>query len=220
PKIKTSSGRVFDKITSPLNLYACDIEDFQKLMNALSKYPWISQNIKNMSLLPKMFMENNLKIITFSSKDTLKDVNYLYRDSGVNTSKQALSNELRDKSYSMKETYELFGLDPIQDRHLLRNKYTTTELYNYSGGQLFIDNGQLNELRGLRFVVDIVTVNHNELMIYIDQYLINSENVTLLYGSYTNDSLSYNEVDDIPIFIDNVSLAMSKSANQRSLPGS
>src|SRR5699024_11950201 len=42
PKIKTSSGRVFDSITSPLNLYACDIEDFQKLMNALSDYPWIS----------------------------------------------------------------------------------------------------------------------------------------------------------------------------------
>src|SRR5699024_12518169 len=93
PTIKTSSGRVFDKITSPLNLYAFDIEDFQKLMNALSKYPWISQNIKNMSLIPKIFMENNLKIITFSSKDTLKDVDYLYQVSGLNTSKQALSNE-------------------------------------------------------------------------------------------------------------------------------
>ena len=217
PKIKTSSGRVFDKITSPLNLYACDIEDFQKLMNALSKYPWISQNIKNMSLLPKMFMENNLKIITFSSKDTLKDVDYLYRVSGVNTSKQALSNELRDKSYSMEETYKLFGLDPIQDRHLLRNEYTTTELYNYSGGQLFIDNGQLNELRGLRFVADIVTGYHNEMMVYVDQYRINSENGALLYGSYTNDSLAFNEFDDVPMLIDNVGLAMSKSANQRAL---
>ena len=217
PKIKTSSGRVFDKITSPLNLYACDIEDFQKLMNALSKYPWISQNIKNMSLLPKMFMENNLKIITFSSKDTLKDVDYLYRVSGVNTSKQALSKELRDKSYSMEETYKMFGLDPIQDRHLLRNEYTTTELYNYSGGQLFIDNGQLNELRGLRFIADIVTGYHNEMMVYVDQYRINSENGALLYGSYTNDSLAFNEFDDVPMLIDNVGLAMSKSANQRAL---
>ena len=217
PKIKTSSGRVFDSITSPLNLYACDIEDFQKLMNALSKYPWISQNIKNMSLLPKIFMENNLKIITFSSKDTLKDVDYLYRVSGVNTSKQALSNELRDKSYSMEETYKLFGLDSIQDRHLLRNEYTTTELYNYSGGQLFIDNGQLNELRGLRFVADIVTGYHNEMMVYVDQYRINSENGALLYGSYTNDSLAFNEFDDVPMLIDNVGLAMSKSANQRAL---
>src|SRR5699024_9747579 len=216
-KIKTSSGRVFDKITSPLNLYACDIEDFQKLMNALSKYPWISQNIKNMSLIPKIFMENNLKIIKFSSKDTLKDVDYLYRVSGVNTSKSSLSKELRDKSYSMEETYELFGLDPIQDRHLLRNEYTTTELYNYSGGQLFIDNGQLNDLRGLRFIADIVTGYHNEMMIYVDQYRINSENGALLYGSYTNDSLAFNEFDDVPMLIDNVGLAMSKSANQRAL---
>src|SRR5699024_2479237 len=182
-----------------------------------SKYPWISQNIKNMSLLPKIFMENNLKIITFSSKDTLQDVDYLYRVSGVNTSKQSLSYELRDKSYSMEETNELFRLDPIQDRHLLRNEYTTTELYNYSGGQLFIDNGQLNELRGFRFVADIVTGYHNEMMVYVDQYRINSENGALLYGSYTNDSLAFNEFDDIPMLIDNVGLAMSNSANQRAL---
>ena len=217
PKIKTSSGRVFDSITSPLNLYACDIEDFQKLMNALSNYPWISQNIKNMSLIPKIFMEDNLSIINFGSKDTLKDVNYLYRVSGVNTNKTTLLNELRNKSYSMKETYELFGLDPIQDRHLLRNEYTTTELYNYSGGQLFIDNGQLNELRGLRFVADIVTGYHNEMMVYIDQYRINKENGALYRGSYTNDSLAFSEFDDVPMLIDNVGLAMSKSANQRAL---
>lgn len=217
PKIKTSSGRVFDSITSPLNLYACDIEDFQKLMNALSNYPWISQNIKNMSLIPKIFMEDNLSIINFGSKDTLKDVNYLYRVSGVNTNKTTLLNELRNKSYSMKETYELFGLDPIQDQHLLRNEYTTTELYNYSGGQLFIDNGQLNELRGLRFVADIVTGYHNEMMVYVDQYRINKENGALYRGSYTNDSLAFNEFDDVPMLIDNVGLAMSKSANQRAL---
>ena len=217
PKIKTSSGRVFDSITSPLNLYACDIEDFQKLMNALSNYPWISQNIKNMSLIPKIFMEDNLSIINFGSKDTLKDVNYLYRVSGVNTNKTTILNELRNKSYSMKETYELFGLDPIQDRHLLRNEYTTTELYNYSGGQLFIDNGQLNELRGLQFVADIVTGYHNEMMVYVDQYRINKENGALYRGSYTNDSLAFNEFDDVPMLIDNVGLAMSKSANQRAL---
>src|SRR5699024_2479182 len=203
PKIKTSSGRVFDSITSPLNLYACDIEDFQKLMNALSKYPWISQHIKNMSLIPKIFMEDNLSIIKFSSNDTLSKVNYLYRVSGVNTSKSTLLNELKNKSYSMEETYKLFGLDPIQDRHLLRNEYTTTELYNYSGGQLFIDNGQLNELRGLAFTADIVTGYHNEMMVYVDQYRINSENGALYRGSYTNDSLSYNEFDDIPMLIDN-----------------
>lgn len=216
PKIKTSKGRQFDSITSPLNLYACDIDDFNKLMGELSDYPWIGQNIKSMSLIPKIFMKDNLTRIIFSSNETLSGVNYLYEVSGVNTNKLSLLTELRSKSYTMAETYQLFGLDPEQDKHLLRNEYTTTELYNYSGGQLFIDNGQLNNLRGLSYLVDIITGYHNEMRIFIDQYR-NEKNPSFKGGSYVNDSLVFNEFDDIPMLIDNVGLSLAKSANQRQL---
>ena len=216
PKIKTSKGRKFDSITSPLNLYACDMDDFNKLMGELSDYPWISQNIKSMSLIPKIFMQDNLTKLIFGSTESLSGVDYLYRVSGVNTSKSSIVTELRNKSYTMEETYQLFGLDPVQDKHLLRNEYTTTELYNYSGGQLFIDNGQLNHPRGLAYTVDIITGYHNEMKVFIDQYR-NENNPSFNGGSYVNDSLVFNEFDDIPMLIDNFGLSLSKSANQRQL---
>src|SRR5699024_12884522 len=117
-KIKTSKGKQFDHVTSPLNLYACDIDDFNKLMGKLSDYPWISQNIKSMSLIPRLFMDKNLTLMKFASNESLSGVNYLYKVSGLTTNKTNLLGELQDKSYSMKETYEMIRLDPVQDKHL------------------------------------------------------------------------------------------------------
>lgn len=216
PKIKTSSGQKFDNITSPLNLYACHIDDFKKLMNKLSGYAWISQNINSMSLIPKIFMDDNLTLLQFGSTESLSGVNYLYGVSGIKTNKSSLLTKLRSVSYSMSETLALFGLDPEQEKHLLRNEYTTTELYNYSGGQLFIDNGQLNPSRGLSYWVDIITGYHNEMKVYIDKYRAET-NPSEYGGSYVNDSLVFNEFDDIPMLIDNFNLSLAKNANRREL---
>lgn len=216
PKVKTSFGKQFDKITSPLNLYACDIDDFNLLMIELSDYAWISQNIRSMSLIPKIFMEDNLTLINFSSSHTLSGVNYLYDVTGITTRKTSLLQSLLDISYDMTETLQLFGLDPEQEKHLLRNEYTTTELYNYSGGQLFIDNGQLNASRGLSFWVDIITGYHNEMKVFVDQYRAEG-NLTVNGGSYVNDSLVFDQFDDIPMLIDTFNLALAKNANQRQL---
>ena len=214
PNMKTSFGRKFDKITSPLNLYVCDVDDFNKLMLALSKYPWISQNIKNMSLIPKVFMEENLTPVTFKDTDTLKNVDYLYQLSGTKTNKTSILLELIDVSYKPEDLYKLFGFDPVQDQHLLRNEYTTTELYNYSGGQLLVDNGQLNLDSGLSYMVDIITGYHNEMKLYIDKYRVEKG---IQEGSYVNDALVFNEFDDMPMLIDTFGLSMAKSANQRQL---
>src|SRR5690606_5753225 len=103
-----------------------------------------------LSLIPKIFMQDNLTRMVFTSSESLSGVNYLNKVSGSFTSKISLEQEMQAVSYSMEETLNLFGLDPVQEKHLLRNEYTTTEVYNYSGGQLFIVNGQLKPTRGLR----------------------------------------------------------------------
>lgn len=216
PKMVTSHGKKFDEITSPLNLYACDIADFNNLMDELSEYAWISQNIRTMSLIPKVFMEDNLTVINLGGNSTLKDVDYLYSVSGTSTNKIELLQAMLEVSYDMTETLQLFGLDPIQEKHLLRNEYTTSELYNYSGGQLFIDNGQLNDPRGLSYWVDIITGYHNEMKVYINNYR-NESNPSEKGGAYVNDSLVFNQFDDIPMLIDSYNLALSKNANQREL---
>ena len=214
PNMKTSFGRKFDKITSPLNLYACDVDDFNKLMKALSEYPWISQNIKTMSLMPKVFMEDNLTKVNFSSGNTLSGIDYLYSVSGTRTNKTPLLKELINVSYTLPKLMQLFGLDPNEDKHLLRNEYTTTEIYNYSGGALLVDNGQLNLDSGLSYMVDLVTGYHNEVKLYIDRYRVEKG---IQEGSYINDSLTFDTFDDMPMLIDTYGLSMAKTANQRQL---
>ena len=214
PNMKTSNGKTFDKITSPLNLYACDLNDFNRLMKSLEAYPWISQNIKSMSLIPKVFMEDNLKKVNFDSNDSLSHVDYLYTISGIKTNKTEILADLIPVSYTPDKLMELFGLDKVEDRHLLRNEYTTTELYNYSGGALLVDNGQLNLDTGLSYMVDIVTGYHNEMKLYIDRYRVEKG---VQEGSYLNDSLTFDTFDDMPMLIDTFGLSMAKTANQRQL---
>ena len=214
PNMRTSNGKQFDGITSPLNLYACSIDDYNKLMDELADFPWISQNIKSLSLIPELFMTDNMRQMTFSSGDSLSGVNYLYEISGLRTNKNSLMDELEDVSYNMNEAMELFGLDPLEDKHLFRNEYTTSEVYNYSGGQLFIDNGQLNEDAGLSYYIDIVTGHHNEMKLYVDRYRTHRG---FIQGSYINDALSYDQFDDVPMLVDSFGLSMAKNANQREL---
>lgn len=216
PKIKTSSGMRFDGITSPLNLYACDLIHFNELMEKLSPFAWISQNITSLSIIPKIFMEDNLTPVTFTSQESLNGFDGLFKLSGIGTSKTTLLTELGKYSRNMAQTMELFGLDPEQEMHLLRNEYTTTEVYNYSGGQLFIDNGQLNLDRGLTYWMDIITGYNTEMKLYVDNYRTERA-ADVKGGSYINDSLSFNQFDDIPMLINNFDLAMSKNANQRAL---
>src|SRR5690625_7339440 len=58
PKIESSEGITFDKITSPVNLYTVKREHFNDLMDKLSKFPWITQNIRSVSLVPSILLEN------------------------------------------------------------------------------------------------------------------------------------------------------------------
>lgn len=214
PKMKTASGKQFDSVTSPLNLYACDMDNFNNLMDKLSDYPWIAQNIKSMSLLPKIFMEDNLTEISFDSDDSLSGVDYLYKISGTKTNKTTLNAELEKISKNFTELYNMFELDSRDERHLLRNEYTTTELYNYSGSQFFVDNGLLNRDKALKFLGDIITGHANELKVYVDGYRSEYQGNR---ASHHNDSISVNQFDDVPMLIDTYNLALSKSANQRAL---
>ena len=128
PLMETSNGRVYDRVTSPLNLYVVEMNQYNNLMGRLQKYPWISQNIKSVLLIPKDFLAGNYSSV--QSQHTLKDFNHLNVISGSITNKSTLLSKLNTISYSMDELYNLFGLSS-QDKHLLRNEYTTTEVYKW-----------------------------------------------------------------------------------------
>lgn len=210
PKIETSEGITFDKITSPVNLYTVKRSQFNKLMAKLSKFPWITQNIRSVSLVPSILLEN--KTVKATPKSFTFDHLYTLRDNAT-TALNSFDTSLLKISKSINQMYKTFNLDPKEDKHLLRNEYTTSEVYTFNGDQLFIDNGQLSDKYGLFFRTSYIMGYHNEVAIYIENY----KSVDGEEGSFLNDAIFISNFDDVPIMIDNYNLSMSKSANQRKL---
>ena len=210
PKIVSSEGITFDKITSPVNLYTVKKDKFNDLMELLSDFPWITQNIRSVSLVPSILLENktikvNPKSYTFNDLYTLRD--------NATTGLNRFDTQLLKISKSIDELYDLFNLDPDEDKHLLRNEYTTSEVYTFNGDQLFIDNGLLSDKYGLFFRSSYIMGYHNEVAIYIENYKSEED----VEGSFLNDAIFIKNFDDVPIMIDNYNLSMAKSANQRQL---
>lgn len=210
PKIVSSEGITFDKITSPVNLYVVTKSEFNNLMEKLSKFPWITQNIRSVSLVPSILLENK----TVKVNPTSFDFDHLYslRNNGTTELNQFDTSLLRI-SKTINQMYQMYNLDPVEDKHLLRNEYTTTEVYTFNGDQLYIDNGQLSDKYGLFFRSSYVMGYHNEVAIYVENY----KSIENEEGSFLNDAIFIRNFDDIPIMIDNYNLSMAKSANQRQL---
>lgn len=210
PKIVSSEGITFDKITSPVNLYTVKREKFNELMDKLSEFPWITQNIRSVSLVPSILLEN--KTVKVNPTSFNFDHLYTLRD-GATTELNRFDTDLLKISKTIDEMYEMFGLDPDEDKHLLRNEYTTTEVYTFTGEQLFIDNGLLSEKYGLFFRSSYVMGYHNEVAVYVENYKSEED----VEGSFLNDAIFIKNFDDVPIMIDNYNLSLAKSAHQRQL---
>ena len=210
PKIVSSEGITFDKITSPVNLYTVKRDKFNELMDKLSEFAWITQNIRSVSLVPSILLEN--KTVKVNPKSFNFDHLYTLRD-GATTEVNRFDTDLLKISKTIDEMYEMFGLDPDEDKHLLRNEYTTTEVYTFTGEQLFIDNGLLSEKYGLFFRSSYVMGYHNEVAVYVENYKSEED----VEGSFLNDAIFIKNFDDVPIMIDNYNLSLAKSAHQRQL---
>ena len=53
PKLRTSCGQTYDSVVSPVDLYLCSTQAvFSNIMEVLSEYPWIIQNINNVAIVP------------------------------------------------------------------------------------------------------------------------------------------------------------------------
>ena len=226
PITKASTGATVDKVSSPLSLYAVKQEHFKNFMQALSDYPWIAQNIKNVILIPDMFfddtaLENVTTSFGFSNLMVVKD------NTISNTSE--LDKELQKIDIPTNQLYSLFDLDPINDKHLLRNNYHTFELYAYDGQALSIDLGQLNTTTGFQLAAEKIIGFENEIAIYPKDYKkgdtpfkttkpsggVSSSEADR--GSFLNDAIIFKNFDSVPVLIDNYKLALAKNANQREL---
>lgn len=214
PKIETSEGLTYDKLSSPVNLYHVKQDHFQTLMKLLAPYPWITQNFRSINMIPSIFINDdalepaNLNEISFNFLSKFKN--------NGSSNKRDFENDIQYWNNDMEQLYARYGLKE-NEKHLLRNEYATTEIYTWDGQQLLVDMGLLNEDTGIEFKAEVVTGFHNEIAVYLNNYKMKNVLSGEQNGSFLNDAIYFRNFDEIPILIDNYTLALSKSANVRAL---
>ena len=221
PKLKTSRGGTHDDIVSPLDLYCCKSKDqFTAMMGVLARYPWVSQNISNVAIVPAdLVTESNL---TKTSNQYVTDLD------GINFYKFALNSKTNDFDNllhypSRTALNQCFGFSNDVPAYLLRGEYANIELTAWNGQRAVYDPQYLNNYN---FEVKAQSVfgYHNEIRVYVDQYKSSpggEEHPTNIpRGTYINDGIVFDSFDDIPVLIDNYKLAKANTAHQRAYANS
>lgn len=213
PKMKTSKGQRYDHLTSPVDLYLCDIANYSKIMDKLSDYPWVAQNIKSITLIPKTFIDTaDIKPAKLLGKDSseLKKLN----DGGWSR------NEFSGKiTRSLNQIGSFGGIDVTKEPHLLRSEYMTCEIYSYDGQNINLDLAQLPQ-SGLEFGLMNSIGYHNQIAIYPIGYGASAsekDSGEFKRGKFLNNAIIYNNFTELPNLIDNYKLGLASGANQRQL---
>lgn len=216
PKLKTSVGQTYDGIVSPVDLYCCKSQDdFTSLMKYLKDYPWISQNINNVAIIPTEVVDE---------KDLVKVKNA--KQDGINSSNiYQFKNKGKTRSFIMnnitlpKENFdEYFNFDDSIPFWALRQEYANIELNAWNGQQVTLAPVFLPDY-GLKMVAQSTFGYHNEIRCFPDQYKDDGENsINGLYrGTYINQGILFDVFDDIPVLVDNYKLGKAQTAHQRAL---
>lgn len=220
PHLVTSNGSTFDRLTSPVNLYACDYSQFPEFMKTVEKAPWVAQNITKILMLP---------FDVFIGLDVLKKVKvngsdfelYLFKDGGKSINKQ-----LSGINYTMAELLGTLGLNPISEKHLFRSGYCTLEVHSWDGQTLILDPAFINDTTGLIFMAQTVLGYKNEIRVFPLNYqsadsekdIKNSKGDPVIFkGTYLGNALVFNNWTELPLLIDNYKLGVASNSNQRAL---
>lgn len=219
PKLRTSAGQTYDSVVSPVDLYLCATQSvFSDIMTVLSNYPWISQNINNVAIVPADMVDHN-DFENFHSDKTpaLNESGFYQLKEGGKTKTQKL-----DKiSSTLDQINErLFGDKNVPD-FVKREEYGNLTLTDWSG-QTVDYNPAFLPSDGLQVYGQSTFGYHNEIRVFADRYQSDQENSIdgLWRGAYTMNGLIFNQFDDIPVLVDNYKLSYAQSAHQRALANS
>ena len=219
PKLRTSAGQTYDSVVSPVDLYLCSSQSvFSSIMTVLSNYPWISQNINNVAIVPADMVDQK-DFENFHSEKTpaLNQVGFYQLKNGGKTKTQ----KLEQISSTMDQINErLFGNENVPD-FVKREEYGNLTLTDWSG-QTVDYNPAFLPSDGLQVFGQSTFGYHNEIRVFADRYQSDQENSIdgLWRGAYTMNGLIFDQFDDIPVLVDNYKLSYAQSAHQRALANS
>lgn len=216
PKLKTSVGQTYDGIVSPVDLYCCKSQDdFTSLMKYLKDYPWISQNINNVAIIPSEVVdEKDLVKVRDAKQDGINSANiYQFKNKGKTRSFIMNNITLPKENFD-----EYFNFDDSIPFWALRQEYANIELNAWNGQQVTLAPIFLPDY-GLRMIAQSTFGYHNEIRCFPDQYKDDGENsINGLYrGTYINQGITFDVFDDIPVLVDNYKLGKAQTAHQRAL---
>lgn len=216
PKLKTSVGQTYDGIVSPVDLYCCKSQDdFTSLMKYLKDYPWISQNINNVAIIPSEVVdEKDLIKVRDAKQDGINSANiYQFKNKGKTRSFVMNNITLPKENFD-----EYFNFDDSIPFWALRQEYANIELNAWNGQQVTLAPVFLPDY-GLKMIAQSTFGYHNEIRCFPDQYKDEGENsINGLYrGTYINQGITFDVFDDIPVLVDNYKLGKAQTAHQRAL---
>ncbi len=216
PKLKTSVGQTYDGIVSPVDLYCCKTQDeFTSLMKYLKDYPWISQNINNVAIIPSEVVdEKDLVKVSNAKQDGINSANiYQFKNKGKTRSFVMNNITLPKENFD-----EYFNFDDSIPFWALRQEYANIELNAWNGQQVTLAPIFLPDY-GLKMIAQSTFGYHNEIRCFPDQYKDDGENsINGLYrGTYINQGITFDVFDDIPVLVDNYKLGKAQTAHQRAL---
>lgn len=214
PNLESSKGITYDYITSPVNLYIMNRQDFNEFMDKMSKYPWITQNFQKIILIPASF----INVDDLESVKTQEDIKGLMT---LKTDKLSNEWELKNLNIPYDRLREMINANQDELKHLIRNEYMTIELYSWNGDSLLVDAGKISEKTGLKFRTKSIIGYHNEVRVYPVDYnsapnekpiLDTDNNVLIDTGSFLNTAITFDSFAEVPILIDNGILGQSQQA--------
>lgn len=207
PKMQTATGDRFDGINSAMNLYVCDGALIGDLMNVLSDYPWIAQNIKSITKVPALFVPKDLRAITVGGKVSLHVLGDDKKSTQIDTPFQLKLNDLR----------KYLGLNDRQT-YLVRDNVINVYLTDYRGNQLNFETSKIGDDNHIK--VTTVIGAYNETHIYSEQYGQRDTSKKTKQGYYRDNQMVISQYDNLPMLIDNYKLNKANTAYTRQLENS
>lgn len=231
PRMKASPGGIYDYVASPVTVYVVDLDDSVKLFKELSNYPWIAQNVSNINIIPKDFIDQT-DLEKVSGKSLTSANFYSMKKNGKNSLSNMsypLSSNLGFAFNDVDSMVSAYcGVNNIlkNEKHLYNSSYLRYFVTNWSGSSMNVDPEKLAN-RDLTFRVKGIIGYDNKVVIYPSEYNSNNENLYYLRdtgtqvdvprGEFLGQSITFSSWDSIPVLIDNYKKFIASDAYQREL---
>lgn len=212
PLMKLPRGVMYDKIVSPVGLYACSLDSFTILSRDLQDFPWIGQNISKIVLVPSDIVDkSDLESMKINNKEQTNIKKF--KNGGISSNR-----EFTDFTFTTKQICQALNI-PEDELHLLRSGYTTCEVYTWNGESLELDFADMDESLGIKFMLYTSIGYQNEMKIFPLRWksLSDADEGSVLRGTFLNNSISFSNFTELPMLIDNYKASLASNANQRAL---